>query len=383
MNGENSPAIPESISPSIPKDASTIITPTITSAITPPIAPVTPAPTLQDEVAAPGATPEDAVAPDASQPKTSPSVTQDPIDNFSTPVTSSSSSSTSTSSTLPTPQPVEEASAKPEVPPALISWLEFGRAELAQLRTHQKLHLLDYPMVRATFLACCLVCPSKSLRGKISHFRECGVRGTSLVPYLNFLDELFSSVSSADLDDPSAPSAATTDPAPNDTPAKPEPMDTAETKVEVKPGKKRAVQTSPATRNVKPHVEPEKTAKPKRPAATKPAKSPSTKSSAKPSDSPFTKSSKPPKASPASPKKSPVKAVSATSAPVDRVALEAFIMAIGKLFIEKRQPAVKLEAVMKLPVAGNALSVAHRQQYLQILEDENRIMQSGDQVFVI
>ena len=110
----------------------------------------------------------------------------------------------------PTPAPVADAADAPapkrakrapvEQPPkpltrplpeALAEWKDYVERELAQLHVFRKQGLLDWPLVKGVINCAVVSCPVAHLRAEIRNLRENGVYGSSMVPYLQVLRQIF------------------------------------------------------------------------------------------------------------------------------------------------------------------------------------------------
>ena len=77
------------------------------------------------------------------------------------------------------------------LPEALAEWKEYVERELAQLHVFRKQGLLDWPLVKGVINCAVVSCPVAHLRAEIRNLRENGVYGSSMVPYLQVLRQIF------------------------------------------------------------------------------------------------------------------------------------------------------------------------------------------------
>lgn len=79
------------------------------------------------------------------------------------------------------------------LPEALAEWKDYVERELAQLHVFRKQGLLDWPLVKGVINCAVVSCPVAHLRAEIRDLRENGVYGSSMVPYLQVLRQIFDS----------------------------------------------------------------------------------------------------------------------------------------------------------------------------------------------
>ena len=100
----------------------------------------------------------------------------------------------------PSPAPKRAKRAPVEQPPkpltrplpeALAEWKDYVERELAQLHVFRKQGLLDWPLVKGVINCAVVSCPVAHLRAEIRNLRENGVYGSSMVPYLQVLRQIF------------------------------------------------------------------------------------------------------------------------------------------------------------------------------------------------
>ena len=100
----------------------------------------------------------------------------------------------------PSPAPKRAKRAPVEQPPkpltrplpeALAEWKDYVERELAQLHVFRKQGLLDWPLVKGVINCAVVSCPVAHLRAEIRDLRENGVYGSSMVPYLQVLRQIF------------------------------------------------------------------------------------------------------------------------------------------------------------------------------------------------
>lgn len=77
------------------------------------------------------------------------------------------------------------------LPEALAEWKDYVERELAQLHVFRKQGLLDWPLVKGVINCAVVSCPVAHLRAEIRDLRENGVYGSSMVPYLQVLRQIF------------------------------------------------------------------------------------------------------------------------------------------------------------------------------------------------
>ena len=77
------------------------------------------------------------------------------------------------------------------LPEALAEWKDYVERELAQLHVFRKQGLLDWPLVKGVINCAVVSCPVAHLRAEIRNLRENGVYGSSMVPYLQVLRQIF------------------------------------------------------------------------------------------------------------------------------------------------------------------------------------------------
>ena len=78
-----------------------------------------------------------------------------------------------------------------ELPEPLAEWKTTAEHELAELHTFRRAKLLDWFHVKGAINTCIISCPADPLRKKMREMRDNGVYGSSMVPYLQLMREIF------------------------------------------------------------------------------------------------------------------------------------------------------------------------------------------------
>jgi len=78
-----------------------------------------------------------------------------------------------------------------ELPEALAEWKEYAENELRRLHVFRRQGLLDWPLVKGAINCAVVSCPVASIRSEIRAFRDNGVYGSSMVPYLQLLRSVY------------------------------------------------------------------------------------------------------------------------------------------------------------------------------------------------
>lgn len=78
-----------------------------------------------------------------------------------------------------------------ELPETLAEWKTGAEEQLKHLWTLQRQRLLDWFETKAGINICIVSCPAEGIRLKLRDMRENGVYGSSMVPYLQIMREIF------------------------------------------------------------------------------------------------------------------------------------------------------------------------------------------------
>jgi len=78
-----------------------------------------------------------------------------------------------------------------ELPETLRDWKINAENELAELHRYRRAKLLDWFLVKGAINTCIVSCPANDLRAKLREMRDNGVYGSSMVPYLELMRDIF------------------------------------------------------------------------------------------------------------------------------------------------------------------------------------------------